>query len=398
MSSSVTVSNLCKLYKLYWGPRSLFKEIFFRIPSHHELWALDHVSFEIQEGEAFGIVGDNGAGKTTLLKILTGTAYPTSGSVQVRGRVNALLELGTGFHPEFTGRENIYFNGALLGLTRREVQEQEEEIIDFSGLENFIDQPVKTYSSGMYLRLGFAIATGFEPSILIIDEALAVGDQRFQKKCTDRIIEFRNSGKTIIFCSHNLHQIKTLCERALWLDRGKPAGLGSATEVVEQYTSFLRQGGPASEVSSTPESDAKDQKQVCWIEKVILRDSRGQKRREFSVSETLKLEVRAFFGPEFSGTPGIGVSIVRNDGVTIYLTANTMENVLLKEISPGHFVGHLIFPDLQLLSGRYHFNVVTTDQDFIQAYHKVEEAEFFTVLNRGPDSGIVRLTHHWEST
>ena len=210
MRAAIRVSGLSKIYKLYWGPRSLFKEMFFRIPSHHALWALRDIDLEISEGEAFGLIGRNGAGKSTLLKILTGTAFPTSGSMEIQGRVSALLELGAGFHPDFSGRENIFFNGALLGYSHEEIRQREQEIIEFSELEEFIDRPIKTYSSGMYVRLGFAVVTGFDPSILIIDEALAVGDQSFQKKCTDRILHFKQVGKTILFCSHNLYQVKTL--------------------------------------------------------------------------------------------------------------------------------------------------------------------------------------------
>ena len=181
MRPAVRVSQLSKVYKLYWGPRSLFREMLLRVPSHQPFWALREISFEVGEGEAFGIIGENGAGKTTLLQILAGATSPTSGSVNLEGKASALLELTAGFHPDFTGRQNIYFNGALAGLNRDQIRESESEIIAFSELREFIDKPVKTYSSGMYVRLGFALATGFDPSILVIDEALAVGDQRFQK-------------------------------------------------------------------------------------------------------------------------------------------------------------------------------------------------------------------------
>ena len=283
MNPLIRVCALSKVYKFYWGPRSLFKEMFLRIPAHHALWALKDISLEIEEGEAFGLVGRNGAGKSTLLKILTGTAYPTSGSVNIRGKISALLELGAGFHPEFSGRDNIYFNGALTGHSRREIERREQEIIEFSELEEFIDKPVKTYSTGMYVRLGFAVATGFDAAILIIDEALAVGDQSFQKKCTDRILGLKQAGKTILFCSHNLYQVKTLCDRALWLNRGMSQGLGPAAEIVDRFTDYLREDqrvppeGDRSEVATT-QANAPDRtsREVCWIERVRLLDQESR--------------------------------------------------------------------------------------------------------------------------
>jgi len=240
MKYAVSVNNLSKAYRLYSGPRAMLKELLFNIQGHQLFTALHPLSFQIAAGEAFGVIGNNGAGKSTLLKLLAGTCVPTTGDFSIDGNVGALLELGVGFHPDHTGRDNIYFNGAILGLTRKEIDTRIDSIIAFSELEKFIDEPVKTYSSGMYLRLGFSVATGFDFPVLIIDEALAVGDQKFQKKCTDRIIDFKEKGGTILFCSHNLHQVKLLCERALWIHEGENRFLGPARETVEAYQAFLR--------------------------------------------------------------------------------------------------------------------------------------------------------------
>ena len=299
MKPVIQVSNLTKEYRLYLGQRSLLKEMLFRIPSHRLITALRDVTFTIPEGEAFGLIGENGAGKSTLLKILTGTTFPTAGAAEVVGEVNALLELGTGFHPEFSGRKNIYFTGALMGLSRKEVQGREQDIIDFSELEVSIDQPVKTYSSGMYVRLEFAVATGFDPSILIIDEALAVGDQRFQKKCTDHILDFKRRGKTIIFCSHNLYQVKTFCDRVLWLRRGEAESLGEASKVAEGYIDYLREedGGGATAAPQRVEADGSG-KGICSIQKVQLSTPEGQ-HAEFQLGDTLQVDVWAYFGPNF---------------------------------------------------------------------------------------------------
>lgn len=390
MRTIIEISGLSKIYRLYRGPRALFKELLLGIPSHTSVKALKDLDFRVNQGEAFGVVGDNGAGKTTLLKILTGTAFPTSGTVKVDGSVSALLELGAGFHPEFSGRQNIYFNGAVMGLSREEIQEKEEEIIAFSEIGQFIDEPVKTYSSGMYVRLGFSIATGFDSAILIIDEALAVGDQRFQKKSTDRILAFKRSGGTILFCSHNLHQVRTLCDRAIWLHQGEARSLGIAPEVIDEYTHYSRDQRKSEFSKSGKES-------ICWIEKVSLSDRTGLHRHRFQSGEDLILEIFAHFDKDFVGVPGIGVSIVRNDGVVVYTTANTMEDKVLKRTGSGQFYGRIEFTDIPLLSGSYYFNVVTTDQENMQAYSLIERAEPFRVGDSGPDFGLVRIPHKWTS-
>jgi lipopolysaccharide transport system ATP-binding protein len=393
MTPAVDVKTLSKVYKHYWGPRSLLKEVLLGVPAHTPQWALRDVSFELTEGEAFGIVGNNGAGKSTLLKILAGTAFPTSGRAVVSGRVSALLELGAGFHPDFSGRENIYFNGALLGLARDEIQAREREIIDFSELDEFIDKPVKTYSSGMFLRLAFAVAIGFDPSVLIIDEALAVGDQHFQKKCTDRIMQFKRDRKTIIFCSHNLYQVKTLCDRALWLDRGNVVALGPAASVVDQYTNEMRDERDSAEKAEGRKS-AGGNTLGCLIEEVRLLNFQGQPTTEFSPGDSVRLDVRAYFSPHFKGKPGIGVSIVRNDGFHLYTVSSAGDGVDLQELEPGRFGATLIFPNIPLLSGVYHFNVVTTDQDNFQAYHVVECAASFTI-HSPQENGSVKLEYQW---
>ncbi|MGH9341412.1 MAG: ABC transporter ATP-binding protein [Acidobacteriota bacterium] len=394
MTPAIAVSQLSKVYKLYRGPRSLFKEIVLGIASHHRIQALERISFEVKSGETFGLIGDNGAGKSTLLKIITGTTLPSTGTVSVNGRASALLELGAGFHQEFTGRQNIYFNGALMGFSREEIREREESIIAFSELEQFIDEPVKTYSSGMYVRLGFSVATGFDPSILVIDEALAVGDQRFQKKCTDLILDFRRKGITILFCSHNLYQVRTLCDRALWLNQGQVEGLGPADEMVDLYTDLLRdEGSRATAYSLQP--TAYSLKRICWIEEIRILDHQGNGCQEFQTGETLRVEVRAHFASEFRGTPGIGIALIRNDGVIVYSVSNIVGGSELKRLGPEEYLCTLEFPDLPLLSGVYSFNVVTTDQENLQAYDAVEKTGEFTVRDSGPDGGLLRLPHVW---
>ncbi len=393
MCTSVSVQNLTKIYRLYHGPRAMLKGLLLGQPPQTTIRALEDVSFQIHQGESFGIVGDNGAGKSTLLKVLTGTALPNEGEVTVRGNVAALLELGIGFHADFTGRENIYFTGAVMGLDREEIRDREEEIIAFSELDEFIDEPVKTYSSGMYVRLGFAVATGFDFSVLIIDEALAVGDQRFQKKCTDRILAFKEDGKTILFCSHNLYQVRTLCGRALWLHRGRPMALGPASEVVEAYNAFNRQAVTGS--SPSPSSRASTPGQVCWVEDVELTGEDGRPQTRFRSGETISLRIVGRFTEEFVGVPALGLSIVRNDGIVIYTTSTSMDDFKLQELSSERFAATAVFQDCPLLSGRYGFHLYATDQNYLQSYDILQDAAAFTISDPGPDVGLVRLPHVW---
>ena len=204
-------------------------------PHHHEIWALDDVSFEVENGTALGVIGRNGAGKSTLLKVLTRITTPTSGRAEIRGRVGSLLEVGTGFHPELTGRENVYMNGSILGMRQREIRQKLPDIVDFAGIETFMDTPVKRYSSGMYVRLAFSVAAHFEPEIMLVDEVLAVGDAEFQKRCLGRMEDFGQSGRTVLFVSHNMQAISQLCDRALHIDGGKIVNDGSANDVVASY-------------------------------------------------------------------------------------------------------------------------------------------------------------------
>jgi lipopolysaccharide transport system ATP-binding protein len=209
-----------------------------------QFWALDNVSFEVKEGEVLGIIGRNGAGKSTLLKILSQVTTPTSGEIKVRGRIASLLEVGTGFHPDLTGRENVFLNGAILGMTKAEIRKKFDEIVDFSGVEEFIDTPVKRYSSGMYVRLAFAVAAHLEPEILIVDEVLAVGDAQFQKKCLGKMQEVSKGGRTVLFVSHNMQAVSTLCSHAILLNGGSIQQQGDVHNVINGYVSMAMGGAP----------------------------------------------------------------------------------------------------------------------------------------------------------
>lgn len=234
----VNVQNVNKNYHLYAKPHDRLLQALLRKPMHKLFEVLKEISFEVGFGQSLGIIGDNGAGKSTLLKLLAGTVQPTSGTIEVNGRVAALLELGAGFHPEFTGRQNIYLNASLLGIYDDEIKKREDEIISFAELHDFIDRPVRTYSSGMYVRLAFSIATMVDPDILIIDEALSVGDMGFQKKCMQRMNHFKSQGRTMLFCSHSMYHVQELCERVIWLENGRVKRAGKCDEVVAEYEDF----------------------------------------------------------------------------------------------------------------------------------------------------------------
>lgn len=234
---AIEVRNVSKKFRLYKERNQSLKSALLRGKAsiHEDFWALKNVSLEIQPGETFGLIGNNGSGKSTLLKCLAKILYPNSGDIVMRGRVAALLEVGSGFHPELSGRENIYLNGSILGMSKKEIQSKFDAIVDFSGVREFIDQPVKNYSSGMYVRLGFSVAIHVNPDILLVDEVLAVGDESFQTKCFEKFREFRAAGKTVIIVSHALGSMVKMCDRVAWIDQGSLHTVGKPDDVVAAY-------------------------------------------------------------------------------------------------------------------------------------------------------------------
>lgn len=255
-TNSISVKNISKVYRIYDSPQDRFREAIFggRKSYGRDHYALRNISFDVTEGEILGIIGVNGSGKSTLLKIITGVLTPTEGSVTVDGKVSALLELGAGFNPEYTGIENIYFNGMVMGFSREEMDEKIQGIIDFADIGDFIHQPVRTYSSGMYVRLAYAVAVSIEPDILIVDEALAVGDAYFQMKSMSKMQELFRKGKTVLFVSHDTASIKSLCNTAIYLDKGEIVAHGPAKEVVELYEKHVRETMAATKNGASPDA------------------------------------------------------------------------------------------------------------------------------------------------
>src|ERR1700756_180759 len=290
MTNAVRAIELTKQYDIYRRPIDRLIEAVTRRPRHTVFPALQDVTFDVECGETIGIIGQNGAGKSTLLKLLCSVTRPTSGLLETRGSIASILELGTGFHPEFNGRENASLNAAILGLSPAEMKQRLPAILEFSELGTFLDRPVKTYSSGMYMRLAFSVAVNVNPDILVIDEALAVGDGHFQKKCVDKIREFQSAGRPILFCSHALYYISQICRRTLWLDHGNVMRYGPSVDVVHEYETFLLQrdrSHPANEGQAEAERPPTPVR-ICDI---VVCDRSGRPRDRFARGEDIHVKL-----------------------------------------------------------------------------------------------------------
>lgn len=345
-------------------------------------WALHDVNFEVKRGEVLGIIGRNGAGKSTLLKLLSRITEPTSGSIKIQGRVASLLEVGTGFHPELTGRENVYMNGTILGMRRKEIDKKFEEIVEFSGVEKFIDTPVKFYSSGMKVRLGFAVAAHLEPQILIVDEVLAVGDAEFQKKCLGKMDEVAHKeGRTILFVSHSMPAIKTLCTKGLLLENGKLKYLGTTNSTVNQY--FKKEG--VEEGHFAPGKFSNSEKVV--IKEVSIRNQHGVKTETFQIGDNLTVSLLLESEEEFD-QPNIGIVIKSNFGAVS--VANTMiDGIKASKFVKGENLVSCTFKNLPLLPQEYHLAIGVRTSDARTFLTTSKEIGYFIIATRMKDLGIV---------
>ncbi|MGB4780804.1 ABC transporter ATP-binding protein, partial [Candidatus Methylomirabilis sp.] len=382
-----------KAYRIYANPKDRLKEFLARgrRTYHQEFWALRDVSLQVPVGSTLGLIGDNGAGKSTLLQLVAGVLRPSSGEVTTRGRVSTILELGTGFNPEFTGRENAVMSGTILGIPPREMERLLPEIIDFAEIGDFFDRPVKIYSSGMYVRLAFAVATSVDPDVLIVDEALAVGDQHFQKRCIDRIERFRKSGKTILFCSHSLYLVNMVCDRAIWLRQGRVAETGDVSRVVAAYETYLRER----ESRKTPVAATRDGSRAFpWIAGVWLsRDEEDAPRDTFITGEELTVTVH-YEVPQSPTIVHVGVSIERNDAVEVFATATHLADVKPASVSGSI---RLHFPRLALMSGAYTLSVFLLDEHGLHVYDRRVRACTFFVEQLVQQLGLCYLEHQWEA-
>lgn len=386
-----------------------------------DLWALRDVSFAVSPGETLGIIGENGSGKSTTLKLISRILEPTEGWIEIGGRVSALLELGAGFHPDLTGRENIYLNASILGFGRREIRQKVDEIIAFAELERFIDVPVKHYSSGMFMRLGFAIAIHVDPDILLTDEVLAVGDESFQRKCLDRISQLQKGGKTILFVSHSMDAIRNLCTRVLWLHQGQIQAIGDVERVVDAYMLFVHekeaeelgkkqrrklaprpispsaeplpaeQPGPA-ESTQPMEEDRWGSGEVRFLEARFL-DAEGQAAflHQSGAPATIEMVYEAS-GP--IEDPVFGIAIYRQDDLWVYGTNTAIDDIPIEQVE-GQGVVRFHMPALNLIEGQYWLAVAVHARDETP-YDYWQHCWEFSVYARIRDSGVYRPDHHWE--
>ena len=354
--------------------------------ARHAFRALDDITFTMRRGESLGIIGENGAGKSTLLKIVAGVIHPTRGSVEVSGRVGALLELGSGFHPEYTGLANIDLAAALLGLAPSELGKKRDEIVAFADLGEHIHDPIKQYSSGMVVRLGFAVATALSPDILITDEVLAVGDESFQKRCIAWMERYLARGGTLLLCSHSMYHVQKLCTHALWLKDGRAERYGTAAEVTQAYLAYHE------------EKEARAKKPL-GAARAAASGVYAIDGLAISPSDTIE-QGGAFvvsgevFSPD-DRTPVVLVGIVRADGTPVYGVATDMENAPPRRIGERRFAFALQFSDVALLPGRYQARAHALDPEGVRLFDHVEHA--FTVTGSTRELGFVRLPHRWQS-
>jgi len=415
----VEAEHLSKMFRIYRRPYDRLRD-WLSPPSrtyHTEFWAVRDVSLALKPGEALGVIGPNGSGKTTLLKMIAGVTRPTTGRLVTRGRSAALLELGAGFHHEFTGRQNIALNARLLGLTEREIAERMDEIIAFAELEAFIDQPVRTYSWGMYVRLGFSVASFVDPDILIIDEALAVGDLYFQRKSLDRIEYFRRTGKTIVFVSHEMRLVRRFCDQALWLSEGRVAERGPTPDVVKAYEMHMKARevhwlGATSAAYDAPAASPQELERrrrmrvlgQSWgsgevmITNVELIGADGQPKWVLDLGERVTLRIH-FYAFQRVENPQFGVNIHRIDGAYIYGGNNFRIHPHTFQPIEGPGVVELVFDELKLHKGRYFLSVGVyrePDDPFwsypADFHHQMYE---FRVWSEMAQHGVVPLTAAW---
>ncbi|HSH02157.1 MAG TPA: ABC transporter ATP-binding protein [Anaerolineae bacterium] len=369
-----------------------------RTDNNRELWAVRDLTFGVEPGQALGIIGRNGSGKSTLMKLAAGILRPTLGTVRTNGRISALLELGAGFHPDLTGRENIYLNGSLLGLSKQKIDEHYDSIVEFSELGDFINMPVKHYSSGMYMRLGFSVAIHIEPDILIIDEILAVGDQAFQNKCAEQIFKMKREGVTIVLVTHELSAVRHLCSHLIWMDKGQIRASGPTNEVVPLYLAYSQQEENKQMMSRSQGDEGFRRWGTGDIEitKVRLLNKDNIETKAFRTGGTLTVEInykayKAVEAPEF------GLALYRDDGLHVSGPNNRLAGLEF-DIDIGEGVVRYHVPNLFLLPASYRLTVAIHDSQVPRAYDFHEQAYGFRVVAGGNQElyGLVQLPAEWE--
>ena len=414
--AALELENVSRIYQKYAAQHrfktfksAMLKGDFFKSLKPNELvTALVEVNFEVEKGTTFGVIGENGSGKSTLLKVVAGITKPTSGKVTARGKISALIELGAGFHPEITGRENIFINGIMLGLTKKEIHEKYDDMVSFAELEDFIDAPVKTYSSGMYMRLGFSIAINVNPDILLVDEVLAVGDASFVPKCLDRINDFRRRKKTILFVSHDLTTVEKICDRVAWLKNGKVQTIGEPRRIIDAYLQdvaekqedeFERRHQEIEEEIKKEEEFGEERRENRWgkreieIRNVRLLDLTGKEKHVFSPDDgmLIEMEVEAYSSiKDFA----FGIGIFNSQGLSCYESNTLVEDLESINIQGK---GRVVFriEQLTLINGTYYLDVASHKRNgYPFDYHR--NLYSFLISSTFKDGGIFRPKHSWE--
>ena len=405
MSTIIRFEEVSKKFRLHRGRPRSFQEQFIHLfqrkrATRETFWALQDISFTVERGETFGLIGPNGGGKSTTLKLIARILDPTSGQIWVDGRVGALLELGAGFHPDLTGRDNVYLNGSILGLSRQEVRRKMDDIIAFAGLERFIDMPVKHYSSGMYVRLGFAVAVQTDPEILLVDEVLSVGDIAFQQKCLEQVRGLQRGGTSILLVSHSLDLVREMCHRAVWLEKAQIAAIGEAGAVVDAYLGYVLQ------TSAREEAQIKDRptsrrghrwgSQEAEISGVAFYDGDNTPKDSFFWGEQLRACIR-YVAHERIKNPSFGVAIYNENGDNL-VGPNSADGGYEIEAIQGQGEVDYIVPML-FKPGTYEFTAAIYDRDSVHPFDHHHRMYAFRVLappDLPPPEGLVQLPCRWE--
>jgi ABC-2 type transport system ATP-binding protein len=409
----ITVKNVAKKFKVYYDRAVSLKEkiLFRKRNSYKDRWVLNDISFEVEKGEAIGIIGQNGCGKSTMLKLMTQIMYPDKGSIEIKGRISSLIELGAGFHPDMSGRENIYTNASIFGLTRKEINKRVEQIIDFSEIREFIDNPVRTYSSGMYMRLAFSVAIHVDADILLIDEILAVGDASFQAKCFNKMREIKASGVTIVIVSHGLDQIEQLCKRSIWIEGGYIKKQGAPFDVHPEYLEYMGQKSqpteqvkppkPAEEEiqkAETQETEPSNQSKNRWgnrdieIVSVTLLDENGNEKNLFKTDNPMTININYKVNKPVNN-PFVEIGVFRNDGLHCYGTNTLIDRISIPEMTKDSSISFCVNKN-NLLAGEYFLDAAIHGEDRV-ACDYFRNVSIFKMYSSTSDTGVCRLGHEW---
>ncbi len=409
----ISIKNVSKKFKIYLEKNTNIKYAALNFltrkksSKYHEFWALEDINLDIKRGETIGIIGENGSGKSTLLKLITGILYPDKGEIEKKGKIAALIEIGAGFHSELSGRENIHINASILGFSKKEIDANLEKIIAFSGLGNFIDNPIKTYSSGMYVRLGFSIAIHVNPDILIIDEVLAVGDESFQRKCLRKIDNFRRQGKTIVFVSHDLSTIERICSRVALIDKGKLVAQGNPLDVISQYHKLLYEKEKKNSVpdDEEPAEDEFPQEDGIrrWgskeveIKKIEFLDEKDTPKDIFKIGDNLK--IRIFYAAKKKiKKPVFGIALYREEGLHLNGPNTKTSGYNITSVEGTGFIDYKI-KSIPLQPGDYYLTAAIIDYSLLHDYDHWDRCFTFKIIENEKikeKNGLFLFSAEWK--